>query len=456
MEYLYWMMGFASRINFVVVCRVTGALSSEAVSKALHAVQVSEPLLNVCIVPDRTHGAVFEYCEETPISFETETLPEDPDTLVQYDSSLTARIEQEQRYDFNQASTPLLRCRLMRHGENKATIILAFHHSIGDARSAFGIARRFMSALDDILAGSSPSFRGRDNIGPAEQHFPPRLTGVGAGLKMTGYAAKQGISKLFLRPVHVPVDQKVWADERRERFILSVLDADKTRSLVGAAKMNGCTVHALICAAQLCALLKEYPSRDAVRAYILSLVDLRQRLGVDGDAQSLNAMFSMVETCHRITCTSSLFEIAKELKTAMDKMIKKGFHLYYYPQMARVIRKTRILYSSDPKGSQRLLRLGEIARPPVMSMSNVGRLDIEADFARFHLDDIYFVMPLSSSGLFGASANTFDNRLYWNFSYAEPSVSEERAVRIARNSISMLSEIGLENLGGEESFAIGD
>ena len=49
-------------------------------------------------------------------------------------------------------------------------------------------------------------------------------------------------------------------------------------------------------------------------------------------------------------------------------------------------------------------------------------------------------MPLSSSGLFGSAVDTFNSRLYWNFSYAAPCVSEERAVRLTENSIAALTD----------------
>jgi NRPS condensation-like uncharacterized protein len=103
--------------------------------------------------------------------------------------------------------------------------------------------------------------------------------------------------------------------------------------------------------------------------------------------------------------------------------------------MTRFIHATHPFRRADVNGSRQMLRQGQLTRPPVLSVSNIGRIDMPADFGPLRCTDVNFFLPLSSSGLFGSAITTFNGKLYWNFSYADPAIARERAVRVARRSI---------------------
>ncbi len=437
-EYTYWMMGLASCTNFVVQCRLRGELPTRVISEALRVVQACHPLLRATIAPDRTAGAVFVSCGATLPLIERDL--DAPSTAsISSDTPLIQCIEAAQRTDMCRDPLPLLRCELLRHGGDDQTLLLTFHHAVADGASAMALIHRIVDTADCLLQGEHPRPSPCPDLGPLEGHIPPHFCGTRAAGRFWWHGLKLNLARWFLRPVHVPVDQRAWPDQRRERFVMSTMDRARTRLIVQGSRRHGCSVHAALTAAQLLALAKEYPLKKVLRVFLLSLVDLRRRLPEVADQESLNTMISMAEICCRFSRDADLWSLAQETQTLLHRRLDGGFHFYYFPWLTRTLRRSHRLRRGDENGSRRMLRQGQLARPPVWPVSNLGNLAM-ARFGRLRIDDLSFVLPLSASGLFGSAINTFDGRLYWNFSYASPAVSAERGLCLARNSIDILSE----------------
>jgi hypothetical protein len=81
-----------------------------------------------------------------------------------------------------------------------------------------------------------------------------------------------------------------------------------------------------------------------------------------------------------------------------------------------------------------------MSRPLVVPVSNIGIVDFPSQYGSFNVENMTFFVPLSSSGIWGSAANTFNGRLNWNFTYAWPVVSEEQAGRMAARSMDILRE----------------
>ncbi len=108
----------------------------------------------------------------------------------------------------------------------------------------------------------------------------------------------------------------------------------------------------------------------------------------------------------------------------------------------RLIYMTRLTTSLDAKGADSIHRQGELTRPAAAIISNIGRVDIRKDYGPLTLDRVYFLMSVSGSGVFSCSANAFDGRIFLNFTHASPTLSRERAVRMADRTCSLLREAG--------------
>jgi len=126
------------------------------------------------------------------------------------------------------------------------------------------------------------------------------------------------------------------------------------------------------------------------------------------------------------------------IQAALERRLYQGFHFYYLPWLARIVRWSRFTRRADEAGSRTMLRQGQRSRPMVSPLSNIGPVDLLRDHGAFSLQGLEFVMALASSGLFGSSVCTFRGALRWNFSYAAPAVSRERAERVAACAVDSL------------------
>ena len=446
MEYTYWMMGLSSRTNFTVTSRLAGSFSNQSLVKALGAVQKKQQLLNVIIVPDRRYGAVFEYCPAgTPIPLQVEDFPSPPENDLCCDTPFIRRIEKEQQTDLttgpppSTSSRPLMRCLLLRHGGDRSTLVLTFHHAIADALSAVSLLRDLLEHLSgDANDGAQMKDCRNEVPAPLDTCLPKHSTGIAAFGKLATHSFLQTIGRIHPGQVHLPVDLQCRTDERRDRFITTVLDQPFCTVLLRTAKENGCTVHSALCASLLLALREEYPSKAAIRTWLLSLVDLRRRFIPPGNAGILCLMISMIESLFSVSRTTPLWSLAAEIVARNDRLIRSGFHFSYFPAMTRIIRATSFLRRGDTTGSRKMLRQGQLSRPPVLSVSTIGNIEPAGLSGAVHCDEVSFFLPLSSSGLFGAAINRYNGRLYWNFSYAAPAISQERARRLAGRSVEIL------------------
>jgi len=435
LEYLYWLMDICARTSFVFAARIEGDLSSDVLKQALRSVQARHPLLRARIMPDREHGALFLPCDAAiPLSIETLAPAADDDD----DAELVALLEREHNTRLVTEQGPLLRAVAAEH-EGGCTLVLTFHHSIGDAISGAAVVRQVLAAARDLHAGRKPASELCPEPGPLERRLPSRHRGWRGLVRMLGYSFGLGLRRLVGGwPSHVPTDTPAWPDERALGLIRHELDMDQTIALARRARAEGCTVHAALTAAQLSAIAAEHTERRRSRVTQLSLVDLRQRSEQVVPADSLGLMISMAETCHVIDPEADQWTLADEVQRALTRRLTRGFHLYYLPWLARLVRWSRFTRMPDESGSRKMLRQGQRSRPMVAPLSNIGPLDLVRDHGAFSLDGLEFLMALASSGLFGSSVSTFRGRLHWNFSYATPAISRERAARVAERALSSL------------------
>ncbi len=442
MEYTYWMMGITSRTNFTVSCRLSGPVDETNLRNALRTIQRTHPLLNVLIIPDSRHGAVFTSCSGIllPLTIATLPAPPAPESRLSYDTPLLHYIEAEQQYDFSTDGGPLLRCLLLRHTPQAATLVCTFHHAIADARSAVALICRLLNTYAALAAGRSPDSTLLKDTGPLEQYIPTGYSGFRTLAQFTSHVCRQTLSRVFPRQVHLPVSRNTFPYQRRERFITSIISDSLTDSLRESVRNRACTVHSALCAAKLTALKEEFPTRKSITTWLLSLVDLRSRFDPPVSPDQLGLMISMVETMYTITAATTFWDLARRITVLNGMLLDKGFHFSFFPSLCRIIRATRFLRTTGEHGSRQMLRQGQRTRPPALTVSNIGTVHLSVDSGTLRCEALSYFIPLSSSGLFGSAVNTFNGKLYWNFSYADPAVSRDLALRLAGNSIALLTD----------------
>ncbi len=439
MEYTYWIMDLASRTNFSTIAHLSGSLPEEVIEKALAAVRDRHPLLRARIVPDAKLGAVFMSCS-LPIPLTVSSVPRPRDRFAGHDDPFVRFLQKEQNRGLDSEQGPLMAVAAADHDDASQSIVFTIHHSIADGICGAWLVRDVLGAARDILKGNKVALALQPEAGPLEHRIPRQHRGARGLLRMAGHTLGLNLHRAVSRPVDASTVKRVWADKRRDRFILTSLDAKHTTALMEKAKANGCSVHAALTAAQLMAIAEQYPKKRKTRVVQLSLVDLRKRFEKPVSPDTLTMMISMAETSHSLGEGVKLWGLAREIRGKLQRRISKGFHFFYFPWLCRILYLTRSTRTPDEKGSRKMLRQGDGSRPMVIPVSNIGRLDIPENFEVFSLDGLHFGMAMSSSGLFGSSANTFSGRLFWNFSYAKPSVHPDPAETMAERAVTIIKE----------------
>lgn len=439
MEYTYWLMGISSPTSFTIVTSVTGELPEALLRTALNFAQKRHPLLNATIQPDRKHGAVFVHTSGK-IPFASTELPDDNVCDCRCGTALTSIMEHEKAWDFFRDGSPLLRCHLLRHAPTCATILFTFHHAVADAASAVSLVEELFTTVTALAQGNEPEIVPCKENGPLEKHIDKRYRGFRAFLRMNRYALGQNAVRLFPGTVALPADRSTWPDECRERFILSSLDRQQTTTLLDTAGAHDCSIHAALCAAHLLALVGEYPDRRKLKTLLLSLVNLRNHPGFITPPASLNLMISMIDSWFSAGSHDDLWRTAEMIQNRIRQMLQRKQHLTCFPMMCHVIRATHWLYDGTLGSSRRFVRSGQITRPQAITLSNIGKVTIRENYGLFSLHDLSYLISLSTSGIFGAGINTFSGRLNWNFTYADPALSESHALQLAQRSRTILIE----------------
>ena len=148
-------------MNACVISRVRGPLTEARLTEALSAVQRRHPLLRVRIVDGRS-------CTE-------EDVPAIPLRVLDCDEqSTTAVVERELSVPLPVERGPLIRVSWLRPESNLGTLVLTFHHVIGDGVSSGVLVRDLIGAASGTL---NLPFRSLDTVTPLEEILPAELRG---------------------------------------------------------------------------------------------------------------------------------------------------------------------------------------------------------------------------------------------------------------------------------------
>lgn len=430
MEYVYWLMDMAARANFVFIAKLGGEIPFQVLKAASERVRKASPLLDAAILPDDAHGAVF--VKATGHVTVTEA--------IITSEGFTSCVEDEQHERFDTEKGPLFRIKSVKY-EKSQSLVFCFHHSIADGISGSRMVLRFLEAADSIMQHKRPEISCVADFGPAEKLFPEEHTGGGALFRAMRWMSGMNLDKNILRKYPaLPVDVSAPPQERRERFVFKVMEKDAALRLSQRAKSENTSLNAAICAAQLIALSGEYPSDKDRGIGHLSLVDLRKRLVPTVPGEAMNVFISTVESYHKVSPETDFWGLARNVQAGLEKELEQGSQFERFPWLARVIKATRRITPNTYEGSVSLLKQGQMTRPHVSVVSNIGKIQAARGFSSFTLLDLFFSMAFSGTALFGSAINSWNGRLSLSFSHADPCISSARAGKIAQRVMDILRE----------------
>ncbi|MGO7078693.1 condensation domain-containing protein [Rhizobium johnstonii] len=245
--------------HFCIAAEVIGRLGSVELQLALQNLQARHPPLSL-FIQDAKDGPKFGvHRRPIPVQFRDGS-----------SANWQELVEEELRTAFPTNLGPLMRLTLLSnaYGRDRHTLILTFHHALGDALSAIAV-------LNDLMA----LVNGRDL--PSLPHQPPieallmaprRDAVLPADAPLTAIPSMQTLREISKRPL--------WRDfaTDRPRVDAHKFTGPETDTIVRACRSHSATVQGALCAA-VAISLNGIKRQETLR--LVSPINVRQQAGVE-------------------------------------------------------------------------------------------------------------------------------------------------------------------------------
>lgn len=396
--------------NIVTICRIEGNMDAEILRKALGMIQCRHPRLNSRIV-----GDLDSLC------FQTEGTEKIPLRLVEMNPDRAwqevALAELNEPID---ASQVLMRGTFIsdRTQNNFSYLVTTLHHAIADALSTVRLHQDILTYSQQLAQGDEIStIESLPVLPPIEQLLPS--------------APIQGKEKPSIDFETLKFEQVVPMELRRTGAIHRQLDATLTEKLIKRCRQEKTKVHGALSAAMLLAAVAKIKAGEKRDVWVncRTTVNLRKRLDPVVSNENLAPMFSTINTFHTIKTNTSVWELARDVTQQLQACLERGEIFSAYTNYKQ---KTNTFIAKTDRA---------IA---TISIASVGNLDIPSIYGPWRLSEISCLPAIASYGglLFGIFS-TFQGKMFLNFPFSKPSLSDETMADIVDNFISVLTD-GIE------------
>ncbi len=429
-EKLWWILDHECSINFVMHAQVRGDLSIDIFRPALKAIQARHPLLNVRIVRTGWNA----------LWFKASGVPDIPLRVTQCPSTQwTVEAEKELHEAFPVDRGPLVRCTLVQHGPCESTILLAFHHAIGDALSGTYLLRDLLEALAVAKEGREPFL---EPLAPKEEmnaYFPAWAQRVSARWLYYKFVGRLlGAVLRWGRPASPEFDRKVPARERRARIVAHQIAPEVVERLHEKARLENTTLHGALLAAQVLAIARDLQKPKKLLYLIGSPVNLRKQL-FPPIGQDVGYFVTIGASLTRAGPTTGFWPLAREIRASLWHCVERG-EPFVYPLQHTDLSAVTALMGLTSWGIRIYGCLAGVLNMGGLALSNIGKVEIETFQESFKLESLGFAASGSGISPLISFAATIDQQSTWNFMGMEPVLSKSHTERIAASAVQILHD----------------
>ena len=406
-------------INFTTHARLHGPLTAEALEIALRAAQARHPLLQVHI-EDRGASAPWFRAGAPPLTGQIVEIGADTS-----DAALTEHLIRLTSTVLDTARGPLLRVVWLRHTPDRSTLLLGFHHAIGDGKSGVFLLRDIVTAANAVLRGESPWLPPLAPQGPLEARFPPpaRLPGLSRPYLRAVARLAGGIVRRF--PVTALADEAP-ADfsQRRLAVVWSTHEPDEIAALESAARWEKTTVHSALMAALVGAVRDELGVHDPAGVLCGTPVCMRDKVSPPL-GEDVGFFVSTVAAVHAVHAGQDFWALARSIRAGVLEAVAEGQHedlaLGHFAAALPAVRR----FGVGP-----VAWVMEATRLPVTAaITNIGRLTVDdRGPVRVHASGFAAGPSILAPGV--VTASTVNGRMVLTFCGYEPVLSAARLTRL--------------------------
>ena len=391
--------------NIVVIGRILGFLSEEMVRQALDIIQNHHARLNSRIVGDLDN-----------LRFETDTRKIGLRVVDKLHEEQWHETVLEELNTEIESSEVLLRAVLVKEpefGENSAShLIITIHHAIADALSSIQLYSELLSYCSAVATGEPlvpvsrlPALPSMDDL------FPLSTKGFRGNINILRYLLRLQFKQLWYRPENLGIEKSVPFELRRCGNFYRHLDADFTQQLVNRCRQEKTTVQGALSAAMMFAAGRKIMPRRKMRMSCRSYLDLRKYLKPVVGNEHMGSLISGITSFHIIGTNTSFWELARDVIQQLKAGLK-GNDIFIDKLLIKKMVNFVISHPSQV--------------PMTVGVSNVGRVNIPKVYGQFELSEISFVASQAIlEGCVIVSVTTFEGKMFLNFAFSVPSISEE-------------------------------
>ncbi len=428
-EKLWWVLDQECRSNFVMHARVIGSIREDDLRQSLNAVQVRHPLLRVRIERDGWNS----------LSFKTSGVQGLPLRIVEEPySGWIKEVEKELHEEFPVQEGPLVRCTLVRHAREDNTILMAFHHAVGDGISGSFLMRDLFQAMALATGEKTCALPPLEPKRKMNAYFPEWALGFSGRWRSVKFAGRiLGEMLRHGKPTLPKFDQTAPPKERRARIVPQQLDPDFINRLHKQAREEGTTLHGALLAAQILAITHDRADKKEHPYIIASPVNLRKRLAPPV-GEDVGFFVTVGVSVNMAKPDTEFWPLAKAVRGSLWQCVEAGEPFVYVLQHKDLSRITSLL-GLGSFGRLIYARAGAYLTFGGLTFSNIGIVEIENHQGPFTIEDLGFFASPSSFGSLIVCAATIKSRSTWNFVGMEPLLSKEHTERIAAKAMEVLS-----------------
>lgn len=428
LEKFQWLVDDTCCVNNVVHTRISGKVSDTCVKEALASLYQSYMILQVGVVRYGWSGAGFIHSFNRTLPFRTAEVKE---------SLVFQIIESELRIPLPIKTGPMARCFLLRHAPDRATLVLTFHHIIGDGFTGASL----MKCLLELIEKHEKAIAARPSSlplqMPADAYLAKKMSRTRFLLVSLQIIARHLASQFrYGKPAVPPLDGMSSLKNRKPLITMRELPRKTIDRLSCLARTNNTTVHGALAAAYLKAILVELDPYKTHYIMLLSPVNLRGTIesGID---EMMGNYASLTNAAFEGSIAQPFWDMARNVKTSIQNAIEHGEP---YISLNNPFILVNVL-GSGTTGKRIYTNRFNASFPKLVGLSNVGIIDMENHFESFGVESLGFATTPSAFNNISSIAASVSNIMTWNFMGVSPLYTREHLNKIADRSVAILLNV---------------
>lgn len=434
-ENLYWRFDAHAPINFGVVAELQGQIVMEQLREALIALQRRHPLLRVKIECD---GKGRPWFRSGVGEIELRIVNgEHVNGVCAGGVPLDAWkiLEQEVNIPLNSLHGPLMRCVLVRHAPARHSLVMCFHHSVSDGKSAVYLLRDLLQSLKRQQQGQSAALESLAPVGYYGDRTPQLGPWAARESIRTAWDTLKAVTR-FLEGVGFPTGLQRYKDAsstpRTPGVLIEprIVEPEIMQALAQRAKAERTTLQCVLNAALSLTVAADSPTGLLQRTACSQVLDMRDRLDPPvGEDCGLFA--SGATSLHALTADTPFWPLTRKIHEQLQHSIVTPLP-FFHPAMHRhFIRLGRGLGVNNFRAFSEFV--GRL-HPEGLAVSNLGRVEIKVEGSPLEVTGFGFGTNTTVLNYLSTSAATLNGQMVWAFNGCS-SLSRERLAHIADQTV---------------------